>query len=373
MEKLRFEISILPTADGKTNVYGLTSITTTDNRIYGIPEELQSMGNHKELLKTAAYIKVKNSISKRFQTRRVWISMTEELKKTYMDEDGNLQFGDQYLEELDPNQTHGRQQKEENSLEKILTKLIETTQDNKQQNLKQIAEKFVIEKFNSKNTNASQWIQTFEKECIRFEIKTDEKKIEVLRLFMDKCCMDWYNSMNIKFSMDSDWSLWKQKFCESFANKGWNPVTHALLFRYKEGSLLDYAIRKEKLLLDMRNTIDSGTLVDLIAAGLPEFVLNKIDREVVKDTVDLFNEINKCEHMVNRRREYIEKRRFGNQKYVKNKEPCKNCEKLKKGTRYHPESTCWFRTKEEEKKNYIKQVNNSTIEAELNENCQKNE
>lgn len=44
-------------------------------------------------------------------------------------------------------------------------------------------------------------------------------------------------------------------------------------------------MRKEKLLLEMRGSMDSGTLIDLIGAGLPEFVLNKIDREILKDTV----------------------------------------------------------------------------------------
>jgi len=42
---------------------------------------------------------------------------------------------------------------------------------------------------------------------------------------------------------------------------------------------LDYAMRKEKLILDMRKSIDTDTLVNLITAGLPKFILNKIDRE----------------------------------------------------------------------------------------------
>lgn len=58
-------------------------------------------GHHKEILKTSAYSKVKNSLIKRFQTRRIWITLTE-LKKIYIDEDGNLQFGEQFLEEMNP-------------------------------------------------------------------------------------------------------------------------------------------------------------------------------------------------------------------------------------------------------------------------------
>jgi len=48
---------------------------------------------------------------------------------------------------------------------------------------------------------------------------------------------------------------------------------------------------------------------------------------------------------------------------------------LNKGTRYHTEATCWFKTKEDDKikKNFVKHVNNSVIKAELNETDQKNE
>ena len=70
--------------------------------------------------------------------------------------------------------------------------------------------------------------------------------------------------MVIKLTLESEWPMWKNKFFETFANKGWNPVTYALSFRYKEGSLLEYALRKEKLLLHMRNTMDSNTVVDLM-------------------------------------------------------------------------------------------------------------
>lgn len=373
MDKLRFEFTLLPGSDGKSNILCLTSLSTCEEKVYGIPETLQAVSHHKEIMKTSAFTKVKNSLTKRFQTRRVWISLTEELSKIYVDEDGNLQFGDQYLEEMKI-KTPTRQ--DEQTSDKRLEQLMEKFMEIKQPSLKNISEKFVIEKFNSKNTNASQWMEMFEKECLRFDVTTDEKKIETLRLFMDKTCVDWYSSMIIKLTIDSEWTTWKKKFCETFANKGWNPVTYALLFRYKDGSLLDYAMRKEKILLDMRRSIDTGTLVDLIASGLPEFILNRIDREILRDTVDLFNEVSKYEHMVNKKNTVAKKKpaNVGSGK-TEDKNPCKICEKLNKANRYHPEALCWFKTKDEEKykKSAIKHVNNSVIETELNENDQKNE
>lgn len=371
MEKLRFEFTLLPGSDGKSNVYSITSITTSDNKIYAIPESLQSAGYHKDITKTTAYNKVKNSLQKRYQVRKVWIAMTEELKAIYFDSDGNLQFGEQYLEEINQGPSAVTYKTETGTLERLFEKLVESTQTNKQQSLKHIAEKFIIEKFTSKNSNANQWIDLFERECSRFDVTTEEQKIEMLRLFMDKSCADWYSSMIIKLTINSEWSTWRDKFCETFANKGWNPVTYALLFKYKDGSLLDYAMRKEKLLLDMRRTIDTGTLIDLIASGLPEFILNKIDREILKDPVDLFNEVSKYEHLMNKKTFFTKNNSFKNG----SKKPCKICEKLNKGTRYHPEDACWYKTKDSDKKekSFIRHVNNSVIEAELNESDQKNE
>lgn len=34
---------------------------------------------------------------------------------------------------------------------------------------------------------------------------------------------------------------------ETFKNQGWDMVTHAFAFRYKEGLLIDYALKKERL------------------------------------------------------------------------------------------------------------------------------
>lgn len=176
--------------------------------------------------------------------------------------------------------------------------------------------------------------------------------------------------------MNAEWTTWKEKFCETFTNKGWSAVKSALLFKYKEGSLLDYAIKKEKLLLEMRKSIDTGTMIDLIAAGLPEFVINKIDREKIQDAAGLFNEVSKYENMMGKK-SYSSRKKYDNVKMNNKSEeytPCKICEKLNKGVRYHPEAACWFKTMEAEKvkKHNIRHVNNTTIEAELNELDQKN-
>lgn len=199
------------------------------------------------------------------------------------------------------------------------------------------------------------------------------KKNRNLRFFVEKSCLDWYSSMLIKLSLYSDWSEWKKNFCETYGNKGWSPSRYALSFKYKTGSLLDYAIKKEKLLLEVRKTIDTGTLIDVIAAGLPDFIADKIDRESLEATEDIFKEVGKLEHLVNKKKIY-ERRNNSNSEQKEKPKPCTICEKLGKGARFHPETSCWFKTKENEikKNDHIKFVNNSQLEAELNNKDPKN-
>ena len=182
---------------------------------------------------------------------------------------------------------------------------------------------------------------------------------------MDNSCADWYSYLIIKLTLNSNWTIWKNKLCESFANQGWNQETYALLFKYKDGLLVDYAIKKEKLLLDIRRSIDTGTLVDLIAAGLPGFVLEKINRQAMKDTVDLFNEVRKYEHLVNKNRTGVY-RKYENKKIyskIEERTACKTCERLNKGTRYHPEAACWFKMRDNDTfdRISIRHVNNSVM------------
>lgn len=51
--------------------------------------------------------------------------MTEELKRIYMDEDGNLQFGEQFLEEVSQEKLAITHQNEPGTLERLLGKLLE--------------------------------------------------------------------------------------------------------------------------------------------------------------------------------------------------------------------------------------------------------
>lgn len=113
-------------------------------------------------------------------------------------------------------------------------------------------------------------------------------------------------------------------------------------------------------MLKVRKTIDTGTSIDLIAIGLPNFVADKIDRETLIETEDLYNEIGRWDHLIKKNRFDIKNNKTPDMKEKVEKTPCKICKDSNKGIRYHPESSCWF------KGNKIKTVNDAMLETELN-------
>lgn len=348
-KKLQFAFKYVASpSDRRTSVITITSITTQDNKRYVLPEAEKFVSTHTELTKTENYKRIKKSLNQRGQEKTIWITCTDEMEKTYFDQDNNIMFNDLYLDQVVETSTVESTQKKENQL-----------------NLKHIAERFMIERFVCKHSNAKQWLETFEKECRRFEISQDNTMIEILRLFLDKSCLDWHSATLTSLTMEAKWSEWREKFLESFADKGWSAGTYAISYRYKEGSLMEYAMRKEKLLLDMDNDISTKTLVMLIAAGLPGFIRDKIDRENCEDSTRLLHQIRKCENLVSRNN-FIKKKeeRQDNRKRFEEKKPCTICEKLNRGTRYHPEDTCWFRKKNG---NEVREIrSNSVIEVDVN-------
>lgn len=378
MEKLKFEFVMKASEDPKTNVMCITSIMDADKNVFLIPEQLQPVKLHDVVIKTQIFQKVKATLQRRHEKRQVWISVTPELRDTYVDEDGNMQFRGYLLEEVisKTQQPVFMNETSTEALTRILENFAELKKESKQSNWKKLSEKFVIDKFTKKTSNVTQWMIIFESECTRIGIDEDIQKIQVFRLFLDDSCQDWYNSMLIKYTINSEWGIWKKSFCETYVNKGWTPIRYAILFKYRQGSLLEYAIKKERLLLEINKLIDKPTLIDLIVTGLPNFIADEIDRNKLKETEDLFSIIQGLEHLLNKR--IVEKKGIDSESKIKEinlkHRPCRICEKEKKGARYHSESVCWFKNREKDhsKKEPIRSVNNSELEMSLNEIDPKN-
>ena len=377
MEKLKFEFTVKQSDDPKTNVLCITSIMDADKNIFLIPEHLQAVKLHDAVIKTQPFQKVKATLQRRHEKRQVWISVTPELHDSYMDEDGNMQFKGYLLEDItSQTQQVFTNEPSTEALTRILDNFAASKKESNQFNIGKLSEKFVLEKFTRGTSSVTQWMVVFEAECTRIGIDEDIQKIQVFRLFLDDSCQDWYNSMLIKHTIDSEWCIWKRKFCETYVDKSWTRIRYAFLFKYRQGSLLEYALKKERLLLEINKSIDNPTLINLIVIGLPNFIADQIDRNKLKETEDLFNSIRGSEYLINKK--IVEKRGVDSDTKIKEKNlmdrPCRICEKEKKGARFHSESVCWFKNKgsDHQKREHIRSVNNSELEMGLNEIDPKN-
>lgn len=361
MEKLRFKFEVMGSTDGKTNVICIPTIETPDGCVFEVPEEFKPVSKHSAISSSDVFTKIKNSLKKRHQTRSVWIPLNTDLRKIYLDEGENLQFGNQYLDEI----TGGTMSSHNNTNSNVQEK----------KNIGKTAERFILEKFSNKTSNAEQWMREFENECERFEILQDEEKIEILKYLLEKQCFDWYSSMLIKLTVKSKWTMWKENFCTTYRNKGWSQVKYAFTYKFQAGSLLEYATKKERLLLEINKHIDTQTMINLIVIGLPDYIINKIDKETVESTASLFNEIGRHEYVMTKQNFSKNKRNtYDNKGKLDKIKPCKTCENLNKGVRFHPEEKCWFKQIEDNthKKSYNKAINNSVIDVEPNYNDKKN-
>ncbi|XP_015184880.1 PREDICTED: uncharacterized protein LOC107070852 [Polistes dominula] len=183
--RLQFEFkAVASPRDSKTTVTAVISVATEQRERYAIPGEYIYGDFHKELLGTDAFKKVTESLERRHDEVRLWITTSKELKKIYVDDEGNMHFGGRFLKQI------ARESNKENS---DLTRI-----------LKQIVKKFALGKFNYTTCNLRQWLDTFEMECDRFSIGKDKTKIELLRSLLDENLQDWYTSTVIKEENEND-------------------------------------------------------------------------------------------------------------------------------------------------------------------------
>lgn len=64
--------------------------------------------------------------------------------------------------------------------------------------------------------------------------------------------------------------------------------------------------------------MDNDTIIDRVAFGLPEFIIEKIDRDKIENTQDLINELQKLKGTTNKKRSF--KKKFEPEHKVRNEE-----------------------------------------------------
>jgi hypothetical protein len=156
-----------------------------------LSEENKFTSKHSALIKTDTFKRTQKSFNKLYQESLIWITCTDEMKKIYFDEDDNIIFDDLYLEEIHESET-------------------KEPQNTRKDHNNYSNERFVIDKFSLQHPNAKQWIEIFEKECKRLAIEGDCEKIEVVRLFLDTPCLEWYSATLTTLTSEAKWSEWKE-------------------------------------------------------------------------------------------------------------------------------------------------------------------
>lgn len=122
MEKLKFEFKMRGSADGKSNILCITSIETPEGRTFTLPDELQPATLHSRINNQPAFTKIKRTLTKRNQFRKIWITLDQTIREQYLDKEENMQFNEYFLEEITTNKIEETNPAQTSSIEKLLRK-----------------------------------------------------------------------------------------------------------------------------------------------------------------------------------------------------------------------------------------------------------
>jgi len=337
--KFRFESVAM---DTKTTVVQVKTIQLVgETEIFQFPRERQTKTQHERLFNHSVVQRVTKSLKTRNKFRNVIITLSDELKKIYLDEEGNVVFDGYYLEEVgvDPPSSG-----------------VPTLQA-QEKSIHSIAKNMVIEKFNGGNRNAKTWLHLFIQECSRLDVR-EERCAEVLRLFLEDPAMDWYLNFLKTNSLDQPWEYWNNSFMDTFAEISWSEIAYVYTFKYLSGPLLNFTLKKRSLLIDADPDLAVNSQINLIVTALPPFIRSKLIKKDVKTVEDLMSRLRQLEPVTNKQNKGEDKIRA----QINNK-PCSNCEKLGFKSRFHPEKLCRMKDREfkSDRNDKIRIANNSEI------------
>lgn len=276
----------------------LRCISTDKDTWYVLPEETNNLETHPILLKRKIVKNSMTAINKVNGYRTISIKMEEDIQKEYFDETGNVCFQELPLEEGFPisisRSTEHLPRDQEDRI-RYLEQQLKLYTMHEETKLQNIENKFILEKFAKGRHDPTEWIKKFENECNRFQMNSDTLKIQALRFFITGPVKDWYEINMKKIGLKNTWEIWKTSFFNVFINKGWVIVRKAFKYKYLDGSLIDYALTKEKLCLEMEPNGTELTLINHVVFGLPNEVQEKIDREEITTLDKLYSELRKLE------------------------------------------------------------------------------
>lgn len=290
------------------SVFCVETIKLTDEpTVYMFPVDLQSADHHEELFNAPVMKNACKSLKKVGQFRNVKLIITEPFTTRYIDAAGNFIFGDALLEEMCL--SFSPEDETTPSVAGLLNilKHFNIQESSKEPKWNDIEKRFAIDKFSGKE-KSEDWLASFEAECVRHNLKDDTQRIKCLKLFLVDNALDWYKSTLIRLK-DENWNEWSATFKKVYSDKGWAKVRQAYNFKYLSGAFVDYALKKERLILEVESRTTEYAVINQIVIGLPIFIQDKLDREKLKTTQDLMNKLRQFESGVTKRVPKLESNR----------------------------------------------------------------
>jgi hypothetical protein len=322
-----------------------------DEVCYIFPQEYQARDHHPQLFSLSIVKKAASSLTKVGHYRNITLTMDDTTAASYTDTDLNFVFRDNHLEEskiIPTRKTKTETKKPSFHIERLLEILRKRDKHDRE------GTDFAITQFDG-TQKARDWILKYETECEKYGIRNDEKKIKNLRKYLKKAASEWYQT-NLLKDEEYNWEDWKAAFLKAFSNKGWSAVRYAYNFRYISGSFVEYAIKKERLILEVRRKTPEEIRINLIVIGLPIYIQDKIDKEAVRSTNDLIELLGQYEDQIKRKQIQERNVRFERKSDPPHKEqPCVICEALNSPGQFHPIELC--RNRNGNAQRNLKQVN----------------
>jgi len=329
---------------------------STDKRVwYLLPEELQELKHHPFLTSKKIIMNATAVIKNIGGFRTIALRIDEDIRKEYFDESDNICFQEFPLEEFVPipvpRAIEPKNIELENRIKQLEHKLKEKS-INDDSFLRDIETKFILNRFKKGQYDSELWLRQFEDECHRFKVILDNHKVQALRYFVDGPARDWYESNLKKIGLNTSWEVWKDSFLNVFVDKGWSIVRKAFNFKYLGGSIVDYALAKEKLCLEMEPKSTEISRVNQIVFGLPIEAQDRLDREEITTIDKLFSKLRRLEDTFIRQQKGIatnckpigiqnpQRKLESQQKNESQRKPCPNCVAQGFPNRYHLLSEC---------------------------------
>ncbi|ESO05978.1 hypothetical protein HELRODRAFT_160082 [Helobdella robusta] len=126
-----------------------TGISENKETWYVLPDEKKDLSLHEALSTKRAIINTIDSIKPINGYRTIWIKLDDELRKEYYDEDENLCFLDNMLEEKIIDNKH-RDESDDNFFNERIKELEAKLSLSDNFKLQDVEKKFILEKFNKK-------------------------------------------------------------------------------------------------------------------------------------------------------------------------------------------------------------------------------